>query len=130
MKPDDPFIARINKERQSLQKQLADLDTAERIYLGMSTKSSPEADSGFTVTPLDGGPKPTIQSMILWVLAEGPPDGVEAKEIVRILKDRWAMDIKKQNLFPKLSFFKDKGWASNKDGVWKITDEGQMKLIT
>ncbi|MDE2164705.1 MAG: hypothetical protein KGJ66_00010 [Alphaproteobacteria bacterium] len=135
MKNDDPFLSRIRKEREALQKQLADLDTAERVYLGIGPKTGQfpfvEAAANQTNAIAAVLPKMTIKDAILTVLGEAGSRGMDASELLQSLQTRGLADMKRENLYPKLSYFKHKRWLSHdlEQGLWKITDEGRKELL-
>jgi hypothetical protein len=135
MKNDDPFLTRIRKEREALQKQLVDLDTAERVYLGIGPKTGQfpmvEAAANQTNAIAATLPKMTIKDAILTVLGEAGSRGMDASELLKALQMRGLPDMKRENLYPKLSYFKREKWLSHDEeqGLWKVSDEGRKELL-
>lgn len=135
MKSDDPFLIRIRKEREALQKQLADLETAERVYLGIGPKTGQfplvEAAANQLNAIADILPKMTIKDAILTVLGEAGSRGMDASELLKALQTRGLPDMKRENLYPKLSYFKHKRWLfhDEEQALWKISDEGRKELM-
>jgi hypothetical protein len=130
---DDPFLIRIHARRRELQKELADLDTAERVYKGIGPKTGEfpfvEAASEPQQQTAPASPRPSIKEMILIVLGEAGTQGCTSKGVLQAIQVKWLPDFKKQNLYPKLSFFKGKEWVALEDGNWKLTDEGRKELL-
>ncbi len=129
----DPFLTRIAERRKALQKELADLDTAERVYRGIGPRTGEfpfvEAAAAAPAPAEAPTPKPSIKDMILMTSGEAGAAGMPADEVLQGLRAKWLPGFSRKNLYPKLSFFKSRGWLSLEDGRWKLTDAGRKELL-
>jgi len=116
-------LPQIKKRREAIQRELADLDAAERLLTGYvaSSKGAAAADA----TPS------SIKLMILKALADAARlYGLELdkNDILQSIRLRWIKDFKEENLPPKLSLYKQQGLLTLVNGHWGITPQGLKEL--
>ena len=127
----------IEAEEKQLQTQLAELAVVKRFLLrkghdvNIPDEPRPPAqdavDEDWIVeAELPLGAKKKI---ILAVIAYNP-SGATTQNIVAGAIAKGFDTARVNNISPKLSFYKSKGWLSLDNGLWKITEAGQKELVT
>lgn len=117
------FLEYVRRRKAILQKELKELEAAERVYLnsGVQLLGSQE------LLPLGSDPrpaKPTIIESVFAILSEVDPDGLTALEILERLNARWwGGSLKRTSLSPQLSRMRRNGEIVNEHSVWKIGHE-------
>jgi hypothetical protein len=122
-------LADIQERRKALDKERADLDAAERVLRAHGQRLlDAEADSveGLAAAAKRDMSRPPIKQLILLVINDS--NGLPSQKILAAIQDE-IPGYKAQNVSPKLSFFKQKGWLTLNEGLWKITESGKAEMI-
>ena len=115
--------AAIQREREALQKRLADLDAAERVLDGWSPVAlidKPESAAEAL------GLTPSIKQIILY--EAGRPTGVTAAEAAAVISALKSENYPVTNVSPKLSLYCTHKLLRLNNGRWYLTPEGQEEL--
>lgn len=114
----DDFLEYVKRRKAALRKELADLDSAKRIYEQSGTAI------GNPMLPLQVGARiarPTIKEGILQLLKETSPMGLTALEILDRLNRRWWQgELKRTSLSPQITRLKKDGKVIPEHGTWKL----------
>ncbi len=116
----DRFLTFIRKRRAEVQRELHDLDVAERIYRDSGVELIPGQVSLFS-TPTSVQPRKSIKQMVLEVLDDVSPHGLTALEILDQIRARWSYELPRTSLSPQLTRLKNDGLIFSDKGVWKRT---------
>ncbi len=112
------FLQYVRKRRTALQRELSELEIAERIYRHSGVQMVPGQESLFApIMPLLV--RRSIKRMVTDLLDEMHPHGLTALEILDQIRVRWNIDIKRTSLSPQLTRLKNDGEIYNDKGVWK-----------
>lgn len=118
----DDFLEYVRKRRSALKRELAELDSAERIYLqsGAAGTSAPATLSFQFPIQVE---RPTIKDGILQILSEVSPNGLTALEILERLNRRWWRGaLQRTSLSPQITRLKADGKVINERGTWKAVE--------
>lgn len=114
----DDFLEYVKRRRAVLRKELADLESAKRIYEQSGTAV------GSPMLPLQVGTRiarPTIKEGVLQLLKEASPMGLTALEILDRLNRRWWLgELKRTSLSPQITRLKKDGKVVPEHGTWKL----------
>jgi hypothetical protein len=126
------FLAYVRKRRAELQKELADLETAERVFKGaaeagdatqVSEAGRGEISPALTVRAVEWAARPkTIKEMVLRLLTEAYPSGLTALEILEGVQKRWMPGLERTSLSPQLTRLKNDALVINRVGKWFSAD--------
>lgn len=116
------FLQYVRKRRTALQRELSELEIAERIYRHSGVQMVPGQESLFEpiMPPLA---RRSIKRMVTDLLDEMRPHGLTALEIIDQIRVRWNVDVKRTSLSPQLTRLKNDGEIYNDKGVWKRLKE-------
>jgi hypothetical protein len=115
--------AAIQKEREALQKRLADLDAAERVLEGWALpRLVEEPESAAEALGL----MPSIKQIILREAAK--PAGTTAQEAAAVISAYKQEDYPATNVSPKLSLYGSHKLLKLYNGRWFLTAEGKEEL--
>ena len=117
----DDFLNYVKHRKVALKKELAELESAERIYrqsgVGSGGPTLPFA-SGLLAT------RPTIKEGVVQLLEEIYPIGLTALEVLDRLNRRWWQGkLKRTSLSPQITRLKKDGKIVNERGTWKIASK-------
>lgn len=117
----DDFFEYVKRRKAAIRKELAELETAERIY-----KQSGVGGGNPTLPLQTGVPvaKPTIRESVIQLLEEAHPMGLTALEILDRLNRRWWRgELQRTSLSPQISRLKKDGMVVSERGTWKLPKE-------
>jgi hypothetical protein len=120
------FLEFIRSRRLALQKEMRELDSAERLYLkaqqgAIAFDLTPPIDNSSSVQNLlTGHPRRTIKGMVRDLLTSTQPNGLTALQLLDLMKLHWGENVERTSLSPQLTRLKDDGVIFNEHGVWKI----------
>ncbi len=116
------FLQYVRKRRTALQRELSELEIAERIYRHSDVQLAPGQKSLFPpILPLLAGR--SIKRTVADLLDEMHPHGLTAPEILDEIHVRWNIDVKRTSLSPQLTRLKNDGEIYSDKGVWKRLEE-------
>lgn len=114
----DDFLEYVKRRKAALRKELAELESAERIY-----KQS-GVSGGSPMLPLRVGDpiaRPTIKKGVIQLLEEASPMGLTALEILARLNRRWWRgELKRTSLSPQITRLKKEGKVASERGTWRV----------
>lgn len=117
----DDFLEYVKRRKAALRKELAELQSAERVYQQSGTAG------GNPMLPLQaGGPiqRPTIKECVLLLLEEASPMGLTALEILDRLNRRWWRgELKRTSLSPQISRLNRDKKVISEHGTWKLPQD-------
>ena len=114
----EDFLKYIRQQRVTLKKELAALDTAEKIFRdSQSHGATPE------LPPMSTGlfyePK-TIKQMVVRVLEESSRKGQTSSQILWGIQQRWMPELQRSSLAPQLTRLKRDNVIYNHQRLWKL----------
>jgi len=123
----DDFLEYVKQRKTALRRELAALESAERIYL-----QSGSAGGRQLVLPTTGQPpKPTIKKGVIQLLQEAHPMGLTALEILDRLNNRWwGGKLRRTSLSPQITRLKKLGKLFNERGTWKLRNENAPSEVS
>ena len=114
----DDFLEYVKRRKAALRKELAELETAERIYQQSGSAG------GSPMLPLQMGvliQRPTIKEGVIQLLEEASPMGLTALGILDRLNRRWWRgELKRTSLSPQITRLKKDGKLISEHGTWKL----------
>ena len=123
----DDFVEYVKQRKAAIRKELAELETAERIY-----KQS-GATGGNPTLPLHMGAsvdKPTIQEGVIQLLEETYPMGLTTLGILDRLNRRWWRgELRRTSLSPQISRLKKDRKVVSEQGAWKLLKESAPPMV-
>ena len=123
------FLGYVRKRRNTLQKELAELEIAERVYResGVQIVSRQgRLDQAFTPLSL----RITMKKMVCEILDDMHPHGLTARELLNQIHARYNIETKRESLSPQLTRLKNDGLVYNDKGVWKRKKDDASPAIT
>ena len=114
------FLGYIRKRRAELNKELVELDVAERVYRDSGVQM---VSSQPDLLPEAPRPRVTIKQMVVNLLGDAHPQGLATREILGFIQSGYHVRIKRESLSPQLSRLKNDNRIYNDKGVWKIVKE-------
>jgi hypothetical protein len=121
-------LSDIQERRKALQRQLADLDAAERVLLSFA--DPPIATGLSEPRAVKDGVKTSIKQMILRVLHEAGSAGLNSHGVLARIQNRGLPDYPLANVSPKLSAFRVHGLVDLEGGFWKLTEKGMNEIVS
>ena len=133
------FLSYVRKRRADLQKELADLETAERVFReapepggnasgGDPHEPPPVYSEQLRENALAWAARPkTIKEMVLRLLTEAYPSGLTALEILEGIQKRWMPGLERTSLSPQLTRLKNDALVVNRVGKWFSSDSELAK---
>lgn len=112
------FLGYVRKRRAELQKELNELEIAERIYRESGVQMMPEGQHHLFM-PVKPFRPPSMKEMVKEILDEMYPHGLTARELLNQIGTRWNAEIKRESLSPQLTRLKNENEIRNDNGVWK-----------
>jgi hypothetical protein len=112
--------AAIQREREALNKRLADLDVAERVLDSLTPVHIEPIPAGDLMQAM-----PSIKHLIIF--AANMPQGADVSEITEVIR-AWKPGYLTTNVSPKLSLYRAAGYLDLKNGRWFATEKGRKDL--
>ena len=116
------FLEYLRKRRGELRKELAALDTAERIYRQSQRRETAQeplmaSDEGSYYLPR------TIKQMVARALEETQAGGLTSSQILENIQQRWMPSLKRSSLAPQLTRLRRDGLIFNDKRIWKLVED-------
>ena len=112
------FLEFIRQRRAQLQKELAELDTAERVF-----RQSQGEDTLRTIISSPGQSRfepRTIKQMVVRSLEEASSDGLTSSQILGHIQQSWMPSLQRPSLAPQLTRLRRDGAIYNDKRIWKL----------
>lgn len=104
----------IKEELAKLRAELKELDAAESAVVANKTRETPAL-----VKSRGDAAAPTIKECVLAVLADQPA-GADSMGILKMIKQRFNIDVKRPSLSPQLTRLKSDGKVTLTGTIWNL----------
>lgn len=124
----EDFLRYLAKRRGQLQRDLADLETAERIFKASGAETvvdTPRANVGGELDAPE--PSLTIKAACLRVLEEVAPKGLRAAEILAQIKARWKPNLSRAVMAPQLTRLGREKTIRREKGLWFLVKPPEIR---
>ena len=123
----DDFLGYVRKRRVELNKELAELDVAERVYRDSGVQMvSGQSD----LLPEAPRSRVTIKQMVVNLLGTAHPHGMATREILGFIQSGYHVKIKRESLSPQLTRLKNDNLIYNDKGVWRLVKDDAPPATT
>ncbi len=112
------FLAYVRKQRAKLQKELSELEVAERVYRQSGVQMLPSQEDA-DIPEILFKPRKSIKQMVIEILDDMYPHGLTSLEILAYIQMHWKPSLKRESLSPQLTRLKNDAEIYNDKGVWK-----------
>ena len=131
----DPFLDWIKSRKDTLRRELSELEAAERVYLKSGLRvikhpTLPFGDELINGASEFGERKKTIKEAVLDVLLTAPPYGLTANEILDRLQKIYDADLMRTSLSPQLSRLKQEGKIVSERPYWRLAKREEDSMFS
>lgn len=132
--------AKILKQKQRLENDLADLEKTERLYYASgAARENKKPNKRFTqdaasfIGTIEGLPKDATIKMRVMKILSNEPNGLTSSSLVLTLQNSGLPNLKRESLSPQLTRLKKNGLIVLENGVWKTTNptnDGKVEVAS